>query len=454
MEDCEPDLCFDIGDDFSRYRHYENVVVNPNLICTSVIDFSFPVNELGSQLHIPGWRHELAQENDVCLRDYLWFGVHNGFLIIDEGCDIPSYECTNYSSVLYGDAFDVVDGIIRRELANGKYVFSSSKPHCVHSLGAVPKKGTQRWRPITDCKRPIGSSINSHMLTTFHSFCYTTVDNVIDMLSPNMYMASVDISAAYRSILVHPSQWKYQGISWCIDGSPTYLLDTHLCFGLRCAPYVFTQISNFIIRCLKRRGFVNCTSYLDDFLVTGRTREECWQAQQALINILRSLGFFVAWEKCVSPSQNITYLGVSFDTTEMFVKIPTGKLQELHAELEFFSGKKRATLKQIQRLCGTLAHCSKVIKGGRTFSHRIIELLKGWHPGVKRIRLSDQFQYDISWWKNFAAIFNGKNLMVKHNYGQGPCFTTDACIAGYGFWTENDWQADFLIQSEPQIFLV
>lgn len=440
----EPEiLLFDISTDFERYKYYEGIVYHENLSCCTEFDFSYPANVLGSQMHIPGWRHELSYENDINLKNYLSFGIENGFLIIDEDCTVPSYECSNYSSVLTGPAFDYIDEIIGKELACGKYVVTSSKPHCVHSLGAVPKKGSAKWRPITDCKRPIGTSINSYMSTTFHNFCYTTIDNVIEMLNPGTFMASVDISAAYRSILIHPSQWKYQGISWKVDGNQTYLLDTHLCFGLRCAPYLFTQISNFVIRCLRRRGFTRCTAYLDDFFVTGSTENECRLAQQALISILRSLGFFIAWDKCISPTQEITYLGISLNTREMSVKIPSGKMQKLRDELKFFSGKKRATVKQIQRLCGILAHCSKIIKGGRTFSHRIIELLKGWHPGVKRIRLSDRFRYDISWWESFASIFNGKNLMVKHNFGQGPLFTTDSCIEGYGLWTEHDWQAGY-----------
>lgn len=434
-------LLFDIENGFDRYSNYEPIQVHPDLRITKTCDFSFSANNLGSQMHIPGWRHELSYENDTELRDYLDFGIHNGFLIVDQNCDVLSYECRNYSSVLSGEAFQFVDDIIHRELAEGKYVVSSSKPHCVHSLGAVPKKGTNKWRPITDCRRPLGHSINTCMSTTFNSFCFTTVDKIIDMLRPGMFMASVDIAAAYRSVLVHPSQWKYQGVSWCVDGIPTYLLDTHLCFGLRCAPYIFTQISNFVIRCLKRRGFTNCTVYLDDFLVTGETEHECRLAQQCLIEILRSLGFFIAWDKCVSPCQHLTYLGVIFDTSEMSVKVPPNKLRKLHDELKFFEGRKRATLKQVQRLCGILAHCSKVVKGGRTFSHRVIELLKGWPPNVKRIRLSDRFKYDIMWWRDFASVFNGKNLMVKYNYGQGPYFTTDACIAGYGLWSDQDWQA-------------
>lgn len=256
-------------------------------------------------------------------------------------------------------------------------------------------------------------------------------------------MASVDINNAYRSIMVHPSQWGYQGISWVIDGVPTYLMDTHICFGLRCAPYLFTQVSNFVLRCLQRRGFTRCVVYLDDFLVLGQTKKECQEAQNCLIEILRSLGFGISWSKCASPSQDITYLGVEFNSANMSVSLPSGKMSKLHAELNFFKDKRRATFKQIQRLCGILAHCSKVIRGGRTFSSRIIDLIKAWPNQRKRIRLNEEFRFDLYWWLNFAAQFNGTNLMIKFYFGQGPNFYSDACLAGYGFWVGQDWQAGY-----------
>lgn len=263
------------------------------------------------------------------------------------------------------------------------------------------------------------------------------------MIEPGDFLASVDIHSAYRSIMVHPSQWRYQGVSWPINGVQTYLLDTHICFGLKCAPYLFTQVSNFVLRCLHRRGFMRSAVYLDDFLVTGKSRKECAQAQNCLIEILRSLGFGIAWGKCVSPTQSITYLGLQFNSEEMTVSIPPDKMAKLRTELEFFKDKRRATLKQIQRLCGILAHCSKVIKGGRTFSNRAISLLKGWPSKRKRIKLDQGFRFDLYWWLNFAQTFNGKNLMVKYNYGDGPSFYTDSCLAGYGLWVEDDWQAGY-----------
>lgn len=124
-------LLYDISTDFHRYKNYEDVIYHSNLQYNSSFDFSYPANELGSQMNIPGWRHELFLENDIILRNYLSFGIENGFFIVN--CTIPSYECSNNSSVLTGAAFECVDSIIKKELSCGKYIIANSKPHCVHS---------------------------------------------------------------------------------------------------------------------------------------------------------------------------------------------------------------------------------------------------------------------------------------------------------------------------------
>lgn len=443
VANADTDIIYDVSMGFDRYCHYAPIVVNPNIVCNNSIRVPHPINLLGSQLNVDGWNNELYYENDRNLYDYIDYGVKNGFLIVDSDADIPTYERFNYKSATSGKAFGFIDNLIKSKLRENKLMLVEEKPHCVHSIGAVPKKGGKSWRPITDCKRPIGSSINMYMSSTFKEFCYASVDQVINMIEPGNFMASIDIAAAYRSIMVHPSHWQFQGLAWEFDGETKYLVDKHICFGLRCAPYIFTQISNFILRCLKRRGFSRCIVYLDDFLVFGTTREECEKAQLTLIEILRSLGLYLSWEKCNSPTQVITYLGVTFDALNMSVSIPPEKLEKLHRELEFFRFKKRATRKQIQRLCGVLSHCSKVVKGGRTFSRRVMDLLKGIPDDKKRIVLSKDFKHDIQWWQAYADFFNGRNLMIQHNFGQGPNFFTDSCLRGYGFWSGADWQAGY-----------
>lgn len=86
----------------------------------------------------------------MIVREYIAFGITNGFLIVDEGADVHKYERHNYSSATVGTAFDFVNVLIHNELKSRKLVITEVKPHCIHSIGAVPKKDGKSWRPITD----------------------------------------------------------------------------------------------------------------------------------------------------------------------------------------------------------------------------------------------------------------------------------------------------------------
>ena len=118
------------------------------------------VSGVNTQLKPDTWSYHLQYEDDVDLKDYLWNGISEGFDIVDRNVVIDPYECVNYSSCLLGTAFDYVDGLIHKELAEGKFVIADNKPVCVHSLGAIPKANGS-FRPITDCKRPLYMSINN-----------------------------------------------------------------------------------------------------------------------------------------------------------------------------------------------------------------------------------------------------------------------------------------------------
>lgn len=89
------------------------------------------------------------------------------------------------------------------------------------------------------------------------------------------------------------------------------------------------------------------------------------------------------------------------------------------------------------------------MRGGRTFSRRLIELLKGLKTG-DRIRLSREFHLDIQWWLDYGKIFNGSAIMIKYNFGHGPWFTADASGTGYGIYASGDWMAGSFVGDCPQ----
>lgn len=151
------------------------------------------------QLNPAAWIYELQFENDDYLKSYIRDGIQFGFDIVDSVEDISDYDSSNYPSVINGPSHDYVDQLINKELKTGKYLLVHHKPKCIHSLGAVIK-ADYTYRPITDCSQPRGLSVNNWMDTTHSSFVYNSVDSVSQMMRPGIYTATVDISAAYRTI--------------------------------------------------------------------------------------------------------------------------------------------------------------------------------------------------------------------------------------------------------------
>lgn len=134
---------------------------------------------------------------------------------------------------------------------------------------------------------------------------------------------------------------------------------------------------------------------------------------------------------------------MEIDSIRMELRLPQEKLQKLQNELRFFELKKRATKRQLQRLVGILAHCGRVIRGSRTFSCRIIDMLCQLPDRNVRIKLSEGFLKDISWWKRFAENFNGVACIVESETMDSPIILSDASLKGYSVMWGEDWTAGF-----------
>lgn len=198
------------------------------------------------QLNRCAFYHELylGEEVDIAA-DYIYNGISHGFDIVDTNCD-TEYFCNNYNSILLPEFRGQMDIIVADELATDKISLVPDKPTCVHSLGAV-RKASGKLRPITDCRRPLGRSINNYMLSTYAPFKYVTVEAICEELIGGEFMAVVDIKAAYRSVNINPNHRKYQGFVWDLDGEDRFYTDNCICFGLRSAPYIFTQLTEFLV---------------------------------------------------------------------------------------------------------------------------------------------------------------------------------------------------------------
>lgn len=162
-----------------------------------------------SQMKLGAWQREIEFMDDTIHRDCLLEGILHTFPIVDSG-NIPQYECANYNSSQEPLAKQFLSKLFKDEVFQGIIIPTTSIPHCIHAIGAVPKKDSS-YRPITDCRRPISSSINNYMMTTCQPFKYNSLDMVCNRLSRGDSMCCMGIKAAYRSVSIRTEHRRFQG---------------------------------------------------------------------------------------------------------------------------------------------------------------------------------------------------------------------------------------------------
>ena len=191
-----------------------------------------------------------------------------------------------------------MDEIFLKELALGRISRVPTKPQCIHSIGRVPNKESGQSRPITDCSRPHGLSLNDHVKRDVESFWMNSIDTAVSFSSPNCFYAIVDIESAWRWVPVFPPHVSCKGFCWMFgEQDPSryeYFVYNRLCFGLSCSPAIFNGLSNAIVRMMSSRGFTAIVNYLHDFFIIGNTYAECQNGLPTFINLLHSLGFNIS----------------------------------------------------------------------------------------------------------------------------------------------------------------
>ena len=364
-------------------------------------------------------------------------GIIDGFRIISSDPEMKSSHFPNHSVCYQPQNKEKIDKLLRSEIAEGKYVVTSTPPVIISPLLVVPKdNGTIRL--IQDCSysTPGNTALNDLAHSDF-KIKYQTVQNAINMLQPGYFMCKLDLRSAYRSVPIHPKDYKLTGIQWKFSGdfAPTYMYDTMLMQGAKLSPMIFHRLSQSIQRYVKKQG-ITMIAYLDDFLLISKTYQEAIQHQIYCIKLLRRLGFSLAWEKVVGPTEKLTFLGVELNSIEMTIALPQEKIECFKEMLHTFSQKKRASRKQLEKLCGKLSWAASVIKAGRCYLRRIFNLLLPLCKPYHKIQLTADFYADIQLWVSVMDHFPGKRIIHNHNV---HTVFIDSCNTGCGAIHGLDW---------------
>lgn len=395
-----------------------------------------------SDLKIDVFHRELCNDPD---RDFIIQGVAQGFSVTDNFKYVKSVESKNHPSAVNNQ--DKVEQQIKVELSQGRYVKVKAKPTICSPLAAISKPDGS-VRLLTDASKPDNYALNDYAFTNVQ-VKYQSVQDAIGLLKPGSFCAKVDLKSAYRSVGVNPEMYHMCGIKWRFKGDveDTYMVDTRLMMGASRSPSIFHRLSQCVKRCMMRRGY-QVIAYLDDFLIVAEDHDTCLSGQHVLIGLLRAMGFAIAWAKVDGPAQSIVFLGVELNTVLFSVGLPEDKIKDFSQLLLKFKNMKRASLKQLQTLAGKLNWASQVIKCGRSYLRRVLDVMAPLQRNNHKARLSDPFRQDIEWWLSVLQVFPGKLLLHKPVV---HVINIDACTEGGGFIWGQDWGYVHWKLDEPRV---
>ena len=183
---------------------------------------------------------------------------------------------------------------------------------------------------------------------------------------------------------------------------------------------------------------------MDDFIIVGPAGSpQCAQALAVLDDSCAALGVPVAEHKREGPTTCLTFLGIEMDTQVSQLRLPAAKLHRLRLLLEDWGDRKVCSRQELESLLGLLNHACKVVRSGRSFLCRMIDLLHSvaMHPLIPHpIRLNREFRSDLAWWRLFIVQWNGVSFLPPPRWLPAQELATDASGSwGCWAWHEVHW---------------
>ena len=390
----------------------------------------------------------LAEFPDQDLANYILNGFTYGFDIGVQGTFTNNN--TRPRNNLSARKFPAqVSEAVRKELDRGHTVGPFRSPpfqftHC-SPIGSAPKPdGTVRL--VLDLSQPRGDAVNEHISKEEFACKYSSFDDAVDLvraLGSGVYMGKLDVKHAFRLCPVWPEQWPVLCYRW----GGYFFVDVRLPFGSRSSPAIFNAFADVLQWVFVHIGLVAwMVHYLDDYFVTHHTRSECERDMWVVRAICQFLGVPLAPDKVVGPTQVLVYLGIEIDTVMGVARLPRDKLDRAQKLVAQWGGKRTATKRDLLELIGFLGFASKVVKPGRTFVRRLIDLSTTVSSLDHFVTINAEAREDIRWWQEFLPLWNGVEVFQEAPVTSDSIeLHTDASDLGFGGvygrrWVLGEWK--------------
>ena len=346
-------------------------------------------------------------------------GVYHGFPILPPGGapeDLPAFRVANYP--MNPTERRALEATLIQEHGTGILRLCAHAPPRLTAIYAKTEGGENpQIRTICDYSQPEGPAVNEFV--DVRTFQMMTHQDAYALMRPYWYMGKVDVKSAFRTVGVHPAHWPLLAYEWeGPDGAKQYYTDTRCPFGLRCSPEIFCRLSHAVRAILTARGHEATIVYVDDFLLLAATAQGCRMAMDALLALLRELGFAISENKILGPDQTMVFCGLQLCTNTdgqgtMTVTVPQEKLRKAETLAAALAERTHITRQELDSAIGYFNHLTAAIRPARAFTRRLIHA----HTGAERARktaiaVTRSMVLDLRFWQHFAATFNGTAVIL------------------------------------------
>ena len=308
-----------------------------------------------------------------------------------------------------------------------------------------------------------------------------------------VFSGKTDAQSAFRilPLSVSSRQWTVMKARDPLTKIWKYFVDKCLPFGASISCALFQRFSNALKFLAEKRldaeGTV--TNYLDNFLFIALLLSICNERIRGFIDLCAELGVPISHEKTVWASEFMIFLGLLLDGRHFTIAIPVEKKNKAVKLLKIMVDKRKATVKELQILCGYLNFLTKAIFQGRTFLRRMyskytkfvqIPTTQHWTHKLKtqvtaltklkqhhHICLDAEFKVDCKVWLKFLTLSESyyiincpmEDVINPMDGAQIIQFYSDARAAqnlGFGCdfgnnWFAYQWEPNFIKECEPSI---
>ena len=332
---------------------------------------------------------------------------------------------------------------IRKEIERGHTAGPFVNPpfrdtHC-SPIGSAPKPDGS-VRLVLDLSQPRGDAVNEHISREEFSCTYSTFDDAVKMvrtLGRGVFLGKIDIKHAFRLCPVRPEQWPLLCYRW----EDQIFVDLRLPFGSRSSPAIFNAFADVLQWIFVTVGLVEfIIHYLDDYFLVNVSKESCQSDMDSVQRLCEFLGVPLAPDKVEGPSQVLVYLGIEVDTVLGVARLPNDKLLRAQDLVKRWGSKRKATKRELMELIGFLSFAAKVVKPGRIFLRRLIDLSTTVVSMEHYVTLNEEARADVKWWQDFLPSWNGVEFLQGEPVSSDELeLYTDASGLGFGCVYGNKW---------------